>query len=90
MLILTRTPALRYLSRVIVAEITTRVRGNAVEVRVGRDEGLPRPCVVNLDSVHAVPARSLESRIGVLDAWRHLEVKRALGHALEWLELTGP
>ena len=89
-LILTRTAALRYLSRVTVAEITTRIRGNRIEVRLDRDEGMPRACVANLDSIHAVPSQSLSARIGTLASSRHVEVKRALGQAFEWIELTGP
>jgi mRNA interferase MazF len=86
-LLLTRTPALRYLSRAMVAEVTSTVRGIAVEVPLGREEGLTRACAVNLDNVHVVPLRSLAQRIGVIAPARHSEVKRALGHALAWPEL---
>jgi mRNA interferase MazF len=85
--LLTRTPALRYLSRVLVADVTTRVRGIAEEVRLGQAEGLPRPCVLNLDNLHQVPTVVLTARIGALATHRHVEVKRALGHALDWPEL---
>lgn len=88
-LLLTRTPALRYLSKCIVAEVTSAVRGIEVEVDLGRPEGLPRSCVANLDNVHVVPIRSLVRRVGALAAARHIEVKRALGHALAWPELMG-
>jgi mRNA interferase MazF len=88
-LLLTRTPAFRYLSRCIAAEITTVVRSIPQEVKLGREQGLPRPCVANLDNVHVVPIGALEERIGALDAAKQLEVKRALGHALGWPELTG-
>jgi mRNA-degrading endonuclease toxin of MazEF toxin-antitoxin module len=43
--------------------------------------------VANLDNVHVVARRDLDSRIGVLPAPRVDEVKRALGHALDWSEL---
>jgi len=86
-LLLTRTPALRYLSKCIVAEITSTVRGIAVEVGLGLDEGLPRPCVANFDNVHVVPLKRLAARAGALGPARRREVKRALGHALGWDEL---
>ena len=85
--LLTRTPAIGYLNRVIVAEVTTTIRGIAVEVMLGSEEGLDRPCVANLDNVHVVEKRQLTKWIGALRARRMAEVKRALGHALDWTEL---
>lgn len=40
-LLLSRNDAYQYLSKFIVAEITTTIRAIPVEVRVGRREGLP-------------------------------------------------
>lgn len=86
-LLLSRTPAYRYLAKVLVAEITTTIRGIPQEVPVGPAEGLPRPCVVNLDNVHVVPMALLAEPAGSLAAAREREVKRALGYALGWPEL---
>lgn len=86
-LLLSRTPAYRYLAKVIVAEITTTIRDIPQEVPVGRAEGLTRDCVVNLDNVHVVPKDLLEEAVGVLAVAREPEVKRALGYALAWPEL---
>ena len=86
-LLLTRTPALRYLSKCIVAEVTATVRGIPQEVSLGRDEGLARPCVANLDNVHVVRIDALGTRAGILAPSRHVEVKHALGYALGWSEL---
>lgn len=86
-LLLTRTPAYQYLAKVVVAEITTTVRGIPQEVPLGRREGLERTSVANLDNVHVVPRARLGDVIGVLDGERHREVKRALGYALDWPEL---
>jgi mRNA interferase MazF len=87
-LLLTRTSAFAYLGRVLAVEVTTTIRGIPQEVSLGRREGLPRRCVANLDAIRSVPVASLESRAGVLTASRHVDVKRALGHALHWPELT--
>ena len=87
-LLLTRSPAYAYLNKVIVAEITTTVRGIPQEVRLGRAEGLPSASVVNLDNLHSLPKNVLTRRAGALQASREVEVKRALGHALAWVELT--
>ena len=87
MLLLTRTPALAYLNKVIVAEITTTIRGIPQEVELGASEGMPRPCVANFDNVHVVPLAVLERQVGALAFEREHEVKRALGYALDWAEL---
>jgi mRNA interferase MazF len=71
-----------------VAEVTTTVRAIPQEVPLGKAEGLPRRCVANLDAMRTVPVERLATRLGRLDAHRHIEVKRALGHVLHWPELT--
>lgn len=86
-LLLTRNAAYDYLSRIMVAEVTTIVRGIPQEVSLGRREGLVRPSVANLDSVHVVARARIGDLIGSLGAARHHDVKRALGYALDWPEL---
>ncbi len=86
-LLLSRNDAYQYLSKVIVAEITTTIRAIPVEVRLGRREGLPSPCVANLDNIRTAARRWLDSRAGSLAPSRHRDVKRALGYALGWDEL---
>ena len=84
--LLTRTNAYNYLSTVMIAEITTVVRGIPQEVAVGPVEGLGEPSVVNLDNVHVVAKALLGDRLGSLSS-REAEIKRALGYALDWPEL---
>ena len=86
-LLLTRTPAYEYLNKVIVAEVTSTIRGIPQEVSVGKREGLTGASVVNFDNVHVVPVRRLGERLGALPPQREHEVKRALGYALDWPEL---
>jgi mRNA interferase MazF len=86
-LLLSRNDAYRYLSKFIVAEITTTIRAIPVEVKVGRREGLPSPCVANFDNIRTVARQWLDSRAGALAPSRHREAKRALGYALGWEEL---
>jgi mRNA interferase MazF len=88
-LLLSRSSAFVYLTRVVAVEITTTIRGIPQEVSLGRREGLPRLCVANLDALRTVPKSSLTSCVGRLAVNRHVEVKRALGHVLHWPELTG-
>lgn len=86
-LLLSRTPAYEYLNKVLVAEITTTVRGIPQELPLGKPEGLPRGSVANLDAVRSIERSRLGDRVGVLGTRRHVEVKRALGYALDWPEL---
>jgi mRNA interferase MazF len=86
-LLLSRDGAYSYLNKVLVVEITTTVRNIAVEVPLGRREGLPQACVANCDNLHTVKKKALTERIGFLAPARHHEVKRALGYALAWDEL---
>ena len=85
-LLLTRNEAYGYLSHVVVAPVTTRIRNIPMEVALDRAEGLPTSSVANLDNVTAVAKDDFESRIGVLSRSRHVEVKRALGWAFDWRE----
>jgi mRNA interferase MazF len=88
-LLLSRDAAYSQLNRVLVVEVTTTVRGIPVEVPLGRAEGLARRSVANLDGAGLVGRSRLRARIGTLSRERWPEVKRALGHALAWPELTG-
>ena len=54
----------------------------------GRPEGLPSASFVNLDNLHTVAKRQLTKRAGSLRSTREIEIKRALGHALGWVELS--
>jgi mRNA interferase MazF len=87
-LLLSRNGAYAYLNKVLVAEITATVRGIPQEVIVGRPEALPSASVVNLDNLHSVAKRQLTKRAGSLRSSREAEVKRSLGHALGWAELS--
>lgn len=86
-LLLSRNDAYQYLNKFIAAEITTTVRSIPVEVALGKRDGLPSPCVANLDNIRTVARERLDSRAGALPRSRHGEVKRALGYALGWDEL---
>ncbi len=87
LLLLSRTPAYAYLTKVLAAEVTTRVRGIPQEVRLGTRDGMPKLCAAKLDNVHLVPTKSIGALIGTLRPERVVGIKRALGHALLWSEL---
>ena len=86
-LLLSRDAAYTYLNKFVAAEVTTTVRHIAVEVPLGRAEGLLVKSAANLDNIRTVARSALLQRIGSLSARRQSEVKRAVGHALAWEEL---
>jgi mRNA interferase MazF len=81
-LVLTRTAAIRHLSRVTVAPITSTVRGVPSEVVLGPDDGMKGVCAVNLHNLITVPQAGLGRRVAQLDRARMREVCAALAFAL--------
>jgi mRNA interferase MazF len=71
------------MTRVLVAPITSRIRGVPSELPVGPDEGLPIESVASFDKVQHFPKSMLTRRIGALDAARSHEICRAAGAALD-------
>jgi mRNA interferase MazF len=86
-LLLSRDSAYNYLNKFAVVEITSTIRNIAVEVPLGRAEGMPSRCVANFDNLRTVSRAALQRRAGTISPKRHVEIKRALGRALAWDEL---
>lgn len=82
--VLTRNAAIEVLASVTCAPITRTIRGIHSEVRVGPDEGLPQPSVINCDNVVTVPKAVLaERQLGRLDVEKRAALDRALRYALD-------
>jgi len=81
-LLLSRNEAYAVRELVTVAPVTTRIRHIASEVSLGPEEGLPRPCAVNLDSITTVAKGSLRDRLTILTPDKLKEVEVALHFAL--------
>lgn len=62
--ILTRDPLAALLNAVIVAPITSTVRGVSTEVSVGAADGVRRESVANLDNVQLLARSRLVRRVG--------------------------
>ncbi len=62
--VLTRDPMGQLLNAVIVAPVTSTVRGISTEVAVGSDDGVRHPSVANLDNVQLVTRDRLRRRVG--------------------------
>ena len=65
--VLTRSSAIRFLNRVMVAPITSTIRGSPGEVVIGVAQGLKKDSAVNLDHVQTVERARLARRVGQLD-----------------------
>jgi mRNA interferase MazF len=76
-LVLTRQRFTSWLTSLLVAPVTTTVRGIPTEVVLDADDGLPRHCAANFDNVFTLHRSRFENRIGQLGDERLVEVCRA-------------
>jgi mRNA-degrading endonuclease toxin of MazEF toxin-antitoxin module len=82
-LVLTRSEVIDVRRLVTVAEITTNIRGLAVEVGLaGQSVGLDQPSVVNCDGIHTIEQTSLTGPIGEVEKDAMREVCSAINYAL--------
>ena len=81
-LVLTRDSVLPFLNAAVVAPITSTMRGIPTEVPLGRDDGMPKACVVALDQIRTVPKAHLVQRITSLGVVRMEQVCEALRTAV--------
>ena len=80
-LVLTRQQVIGLLRTVMVAPITSTIRGAPSEVAVGIEHGLEHESAVNLDHVQTVDQSRLRRFIGSLDPREMRRVCRALAIA---------
>lgn len=80
-LVLSRDGVIPLLRTVMVAPVTSTIRGAPGEVLVGVEEGLKHASAVNLDHVQTVAKQRLHRHVGSLPPARMGEVCRALGIA---------
>lgn len=82
-LLLSRNQAYAVRDLVTVAPVTTRIRRIPTEVSLGIGDGLPKSCVVNLDTITTIPKRVLAERVAVLHPEKMAAVENALRFALD-------
>lgn len=81
-LLLSRDEAYLVRRLVTIAPVTTRIRGIPSEVLLGRDDGLPKECAANLDTITTIAKADLRERITSLRSVKMREVEAALRFAL--------
>jgi mRNA interferase MazF len=79
--VLTRDSAIDYLTSVTVAPITSTMRGVPSEVQLNEDDGMTRPCVVNLHNAVTVSQGHLGKRVARLRSAKMDEICAALRFA---------
>lgn len=80
--VLTREPVIRHLHSVVVAPVTSTVRGIPSEVPLAEDEGLRRPSVANFDNLQLVLRSRLVRPLGSLSTAKLADACRALRFAV--------
>lgn len=81
--LLSRNQAYAVRDLVTVAPVTTRIRDIPTEVSLGVQDGMPKKCVVNLDTITTIPKRVLAERVAVLRPEKLAAVENALRFALD-------
>ena len=81
--ILTRDAVLDNIGGIVVALVTRTARQLPTEVALGRRQGLPVPCVANLDNIITVPRHRLKRLMGACDAGKVEELNQAIKAALD-------
>ncbi len=81
-LLLSRDEAYGVRAQVTVAPVTTRIRGIPVEVPLGPEDGLPKACAANLDSLVTIAKSCLRQRLADLSPEKLRAVNAAVRFAL--------
>ncbi len=81
--LLSRDEAYAVRSAITVAEITSTIRGIPVEVKLGLEDGLPKKCVANLDTIITIRKSLLIERIALLKPDKIEQINTAIKFALD-------
>jgi len=80
--LLSRDEAYAVRNAVTVAEVTTTIRGIPVEVELGPEDGLPKKCVVNLDTIVTIRKNLLIERLAILREEKIEQINSAIKFSL--------
>ena len=85
--LLSRNESYRIRNYVIAAVVTRTVRNIPVEVALGKEDGLSKKCVVNLDSIVTIHKDLLTERIASLGQDKLRAINKAVIFSLGLAEL---
>ncbi len=80
--LLSRDEAYPIRNAACVAEITTTIRDIPVEIPLGLEDGLPKRCVANLDTIITIRKELLRERVSLLSAEKISKINQAIKFAL--------
>ncbi len=80
--LLSRDEAYKVRNAVTIAQVTTTVRNIPVEVYLDESDGLPKKCVVNLDTITTIRKELLLERICSLKPGKIEQINKAIKFAL--------
>ena len=80
--LLSRDVAYGVRNAVTVAEITSTIRNIPVEVPLGQSDGLPKKCVINLDTITTIPKTCLDTMLTALNQDKITQINEAIKYAL--------
>ncbi len=80
--LLSRDEAYKVRNAVTIAQVTTTVRNIPVEVYLDESDGLPKKCVVNLDTITTIRKDLLLERICSLKPGKIEQINKAIKFAL--------
>lgn len=82
-LVLTRDPVAARINSVVVAQLTTRVRGLTSELPLSPEQdGVPSPCVASFDNIVTVARSSLRRYVTTVSEARMVQACTVLNAAL--------
>jgi len=81
--LLSRDEAYSVRNAITIAEVTSTIRNIPVEVNLGTGDGLPKKCVVNLDTIITIRKELLTEKITDLTSEKIDEVDKAIKFALD-------
>ena len=81
-LLLSRNESYAVRDYVIVALVTTRIRYSPSEVTLNTADGMPRECVVNIDTMTTIAKARLQERQTVLGPGKMKDVSAAIHFAI--------
>lgn len=81
-LLLSRDEAYAIRSQITIAPVSTPIRDIPTEVPLGPQDGMPRACAVNLDSIATIAKASLRDQLTSLSPRKMRAVDEAIHFAL--------
>ena len=82
-LLLSRNSSYKVRDYIIIAHITTRIRDIPPEVVLGKEAGLNKRCVVNVDAISTIKKTLLIKRITYLKPDKIKAINKAIKFALD-------